>query len=79
MTGRSSDEQLVANSPSGSRMDCVVVGVHERAIFRERTQGKDLEGSLEGKASQEHDPVVYGVGVPIDGEERSDDGRDIRP
>ena len=37
-----------------------MVGVHERAIFRERTQGKDLEGSLEGKASQEHDPAMSG-------------------
>ena len=50
----------MTSSPSGSRMTCGVVGVHERAIFRERTQGKDLEGSLEGKASQEHDPAMSG-------------------
>ena len=69
----------MTSSPSGSRMTCALVGVQERAIFCECAQGKDLEGSLEGKASQEHDPVVYGVGVPIDGEERSDDDRDMCP
>ena len=68
MTGRSSDEQFIASSPSGLRMTCGVVGVHERAIFRERTQGKDLEGSLEGKASQEHDPAITRVGDPGYGE-----------
>ena len=42
---------------------------NKKLDFCESTQGKDLGGSLEGGVVQEHDPVVYGVGVPIDGEE----------
>ena len=30
--------------------------------FCERSEGKDVEGSLEGKASRDHDPVVNGQG-----------------
>ena len=41
-------------------------------------QGKNLRGSLEGGAVQEYDPITYGEGGPMGGEERSDDDRDIR-
>ena len=50
----------VMSSPSGLRMTCDVVGVHERTNFCERAQGKDLEGSLEGEDGQEHDPLTIG-------------------
>ena len=64
---------LISNSPSGSRMTCALVGVQDdngnyEGIFVGSAQGKNLRGSLEGGAVQEYDPVVYGVGVPIDGE-----------
>ena len=50
-----------------------------RYEFCEGSKGKDSGGSLEGGVVRKHDPVVYGVGVPIDGEERSDDDRDMCP
>ena len=53
----------MTNSPTGSRLDSDVVGVHERANFCERSEGKDVEGSLEGKASRDHDPIGMGKGA----------------
>ena len=52
------------NSPTGSRLDCALVGVQERTNFCERAQGKIVEGSLEGKDSREYDPIGTREGVP---------------
>ena len=56
------------SSPSGSRMDSDVVGVHERTNFCERSEGKDVRGSLEGGAVHDHDPAILGEGGPRYGE-----------
>ena len=59
----------VRSSPTGSRLDCALVGVQERTNFCERAQGKNLRGSLEGGVVQEYDPVGIRVGAPCSGEE----------